>query len=76
MKMIRLIPSPRAIGLFPKNPITGEPALDMDPPEIKMPLHVGLIFTFGGRALVITQLGKQQSPNGDEYILVWVDLKY
>jgi len=24
--------------------------------------------------LVITQLGKQQSPNGEEYILVWVDI--
>ncbi len=74
MKKIRLIPSNRAIELFPKNPITGAPALDMDPAEIKMPLCVGLIFTFGGRSLVITQLGEQQSLNGDEYILVWVDL--
>lgn len=74
MKKIRLIPSNRAIELFPINPFTGEAALDMDPAEIKMPLRAGLIFTFGGRSLVITQLGKQQSPNGEEYILVWVDI--
>ena len=74
MKMIRLIPSPRAIGLFPKNPITGEPALDMDPTEVRIPLSVGKTFTFNNRSLVITQLGKQQSSDGKEYILVWVDL--
>ncbi len=75
MKMIRLVPSNRAIELFPINPITGESALDMDPAQIQMPLLVDQTFMFEGRSLVITQLGKQQSQSGDEYILVWVDLR-
>ena len=74
--MIRLIPSNRVIGLFPNNPVTGEPALDMDPAQNQIPLHIDQTFTFEGQTLVITQLGEQQSQNGDEYILVWVDLKY
>ena len=74
MKMIRLIPSNRAIGLFPKNPVTQELALDMDPAEIKMPLDSGVTFTFRGRSLKITQSRTETSPNGDEVIYVWVDL--
>lgn len=74
MKMVRLIPSNRAIELFPKNPITGEPSLDMDPAEINMPLLVGLIFTVGDRSLVITSVKEQQFPEGDGYVLVGVDL--
>ena len=72
--MIRLIPTERALELFPKNPVTQKPALDMDPAEIKMPLHIGQTFTFEGQTLKITALGEQQSPDGDEYILVGVDL--
>ncbi len=75
MKKIRLIPSNRAIGLFPKNPVTGEPALDMDPSQIPMPLSVGQSFRLEGQTFVITTLGKDQS-NDVDYILVGVDLKY
>ena len=64
----------RAVNFFPRNPITGEPALDMDPTQNQMPLLIGQTFTFNGQTMVITQLERQQSQNGDEYILVWVDL--
>lgn len=74
MKKIQLIPSNRAIGLFPIHPLTGKPALDMDLTQLQMPLHIGQTFTFEGQSLKITALEEQQSPSGDANVLMWVDL--
>ena len=74
MARVRLVPSNNVVDLFPKNPVTGETAVEMDRNSFGIPLLVGQKFDFQGHILQITALGSGQTKNGEEVTFVWVDL--